>query len=153
MDRNEIIELLKNYPSYKQAIHNFESHMPEPSAAVANYNGMPSGKGAPEFFFAPVGRMADIGTLSLLDVKDYQEYKYIVNVIESTIENVLSDNERKVIKYKWLNRNSISLAKIAIMCDKHENTVKYWHKEALKKLSISFSLMKKPAPKIEQMIS
>lgn len=140
MTRDQIIELLKNYQAYRQAISNYENHQPYPMAAIANYDPMPSGSGAPELFFANQGRMASMGFVSELDTLDYRRYKRTVRAIDDTVENVLSDNERFVIKNKWLNQNRMDLCKIADYKDKDESTVRRWHREALKKLEITISL-------------
>lgn len=149
MNRDKITELLRNYRAYKQAIYNYEQHKPRPSAGVANYSGMPGGDGAPELFFAPVGRMADYGLTSALDHFDHAMYTATVHVIERTVNEVLDDNERYVITQKWLERNTMELHKIAIIKEKDESTIRRWHKNALRKLSISFSGMYR-VPEIEE---
>jgi DNA-directed RNA polymerase sigma subunit (sigma70/sigma32) len=111
---------------------------------------MPGGSGAPELFFAPVGRMADMGLTSAMDQYDHEMYVATVFVIESTVENVLDDNEQYVIRHKWLERNTMDLHKIAMLKDRDESTIRRWHRNALRKLSIAFMGLHK-VPEIEAM--
>lgn len=148
IDKNGMSELLSNYLSYKQAIYNYEHYKPFPSAGTANYSGLPSGSGAPERFFAEVGKRADMGLTSALDQYDHDMYSAIVHLIEFTVSQVLNDDERFVITHKYLQRNGMNLSQIADFKDKGESTIRRWHKQALKKLVISFGCLHK-VPQIE----
>jgi hypothetical protein len=139
IDKNKVTELLSNYRSYKAAIINFESYKPTPSAGIANYSGMPGGSGATELFFDRTGRAADMGFTSALDHFDHDMYVAVVAIIDFTVSQVLTDDERYVITHKWLDRNPMDLYKIAMIKDKDESTIRRWHRKALSKLAISFS--------------
>lgn len=154
MNRDGVTKLLKDYRSYRRAMQNYERFRPVPAAGVANYSGMPGGSGAPTLFFAPQGRMADIYRLDLVDQFDYELYRDIVFIIDMTVDDVLSDNERHVIKRKWMDRNPMSLSEIALNFprDINEKTVRRWHKEALRKLTLALgSIPDNRIPKIEEM--
>lgn len=139
IEKTKVTQLLSNYLSYKAAIANYERYKPMPSAGIANYSGMPSGSGAPEAFFDRVGKMGDMGFTTALDVFDYGIYSAVVDVIEFTVAQVLTDDEKYVIQRKWMDRNPMNLCKIAIIKNRDESTIKRWHKNALGKLSRSFS--------------
>lgn len=151
MNRDGVTRLLKDYRSYRRAMQNYERFKPHPSAGIANYSGMPGGSGPTELFFASNGRLADIYHLDLLDTFDYDMYYTIVYVIDATVDDVLSDNERHVIKRKWMDRNPLSLYQIAQDKDKDERTVRRWHKEALRKLTMALApLPESRIPRIEE---
>ena len=132
MNREQIIEALKSLPAYKYAISRYERHVNVPSAGIANYSGMPGRSGAPERFFAMVGKPADMGKKSFRDYLDYQEYKHLVEDIEGAMD-VLTDDERIVIKMKWIN--DITLRQIADQRNLGIATVERQHKRALSKLT------------------
>lgn len=144
MDKGKITNLLKNYRSYRQAVLNYENYVARPAAGVANYDGMPSGSGAPEQFFRNQGKMADMGLTSAMDHYDYEMYKAIVCAVDFSVAQVLSDDEAHVIKSKWLDRNTMELYKIAIAKDRDESTIRRWHREALMKLTIALMFVKVP---------
>jgi len=141
MNRDKVTELLKNYRSYKYAVSRFERHVPIASAGVANYDGMPSGSGAPELFFAPQGRMADMGHTSLQDRMDYQAYAAAIQDIDGGLDE-LTDEEQSVVKLKWME--GISLRDIADRKKYSVETVKRNHKRALEKLDICFRFVRVP---------
>jgi hypothetical protein len=151
LNRDRVTKLLKDYRSYRRAMQNYERFKPYPAAGIANYSGMPGGSGATELFFASNGRMADIYRLDLVDTFDYDMYYAIVYVIDATVDDVLSDNERHVIKCKWMDRNPLSLCEIAKDRDKDERTVRRWHREALRKLAMALApLPESRIPRIEE---
>lgn len=152
MNRDGVTKLLKDYRSYRRAMQNYERFRPVPSAGIANYSGMPGGSGAPTLFFASQGRMADIYHLDHTDQFDYEMYSVIVYIIDMTVDDVLSDNERHVIKRRWMDRNPAKLSDIADDKGIHEKTVRRWHKEALRKLTLALApLPENRIPKIEEM--
>lgn len=134
MTRDQITELLKNYRSYKYAVRNYESNH-QPDAAIASYEFMPRSPGFESS--VPRGNMG----LTFQDSIDCQRYRRIVQAIDGAVNDVLSDNERVVIKCKWMNPNRINLNDIAQQKGVHPVTVKRWHKEALKALSIALSFV------------
>lgn len=153
MNRDGVTKLLKNYRSYRRAIQNFETFRRSPAAPIASYSGMPSGQGAPELFFASVGRMADMSRLTTLDYFDYERYRDIVHIIDTTVEDVLSDDERYVIKRRWMDRNPMTLYRIAEIKGKDESTIRRWHREALRKLALALAPIPETAiPTIEEIM-
>lgn len=141
MKRESVTELLQNYPNYKCAMRQFERHQPMPSAGIANYEGMPSGSGAQELFFAPNGRMADMGGTVYQDRLDYNAYANAVKDIEEGLET-LTDEERSVVKLKWIDK--MSLQQIADRKGISLTTVKVRHKSALASLRVCYRFVKQP---------
>lgn len=144
MNHDQITQLLKDYRSYRYAVTQYERHKPYAQAGIANYSAMPNGSGAPELLFAPQGRMADMGKLTLQDQLDYRDYKYIVDAIDGAVMEVLTDDERMVIQRKYLDRNSKTLTLIASEVEKDERTIRRYHKEAFRKLRNSLVLIRIP---------
>jgi RNA polymerase sigma factor (sigma-70 family) len=131
MNREEIAEALRGYQSYKYAVTMYDRHRPSPSAGTANYTAMPSGSGAPERFFATVGKQADMGNTSLQDEIDYQIYRTFVVDLEGAF-GVLTEEEFSIIKLKWMQ--DFTLRQIADRKHCSEETIKRRHKRALSKL-------------------
>lgn len=141
MHRDNVTELLKNYRSYRYAVNQYERHQPRASAGIANYDAMPGGSGAQELFFAPNGRMADMGHTSFQDRMDYQTYSEVVKDIEGGLET-LTDEEQSVIKLKWMDK--LSLQQIADRKGLSVGTIKSRHKSALASLGVCFRFVKPP---------
>ena len=131
MNREQITETIKGYLAYKHAVNMYERHKAVPSAGIANYTAMPSGSGAPERFFAMVGKAADMGLTSWKDEQDYQTYKEAVTELEGAF-HVLTEEEYSVIKLKWMH--DIDLREIAERKKYSVITIKRQHKRALDKL-------------------
>jgi len=132
MNREQITETLKVYLAYKHAVTMYERHRPFPSAGVANYTAMPSGSGAPERFFAIVGKPADMGNTSLQDELDYRRYKTAVTELEGAFD-VLTEEELSVVKLKWMH--DVTLKQIAERKRYSIDTVKRHHRRGIQKLS------------------
>lgn len=145
MCKEELTELLKNFLSYRYAIQRYERHRPQPSAGIANYSGISGGSGAPERFFATVGKPADMGFTSLQDALDYQAYTSIVTEIEGAL-STLTDDERSVIVSKWMR--DMTLKQISVTKGMSIDTVKKLHKRALAKLTISMRFANVVIPEI-----
>ena len=141
MNRDNVTELLKNYRNYKIAVNQYERHRPRASAGIANYEGMPSGSGAPELFFSANSRMGDMGHTSFQDRLDYQSYSEVVKDIEDGLQ-ALTDEEQSVIKLKWMDK--LSLQQIADRKELSIRTIKSRHKSALASLEICFRFIKPP---------
>lgn len=129
---NKVEELLKRYPSYKHAVNVYERHRPIPAAGIANYSAMPSGSGAPERFFAIVGKPADMGYTSEEDYLDYLRYKSVVLDIEGALET-LTEEQYSIIKLKWMQ--DVTLKQIADRKHWGLTKVKADHKLALSRLN------------------
>lgn len=142
MNKNQITEILKRYMSYKHAVNMYERHRPEPSAGVANYTAIPSGSGAPERFFAIVGKPADMGHTSMQDELDYREYKMAVKDLEEALE-VLTDDEQSVVKLKWMH--DLTLKQIADRKQYSVDTVKRYHRRGMQKLNDALRFARFPA--------
>ena len=145
MNHEQITQLLKDYRSYRYAVMQYERHQTIPQAGVANYSGMPGGSGAPELFFANVGRMADYGSASFQDQLDYNAYRSVINAIDGAVMDVLTDGERTVVMRKYLDREPKTLTQIAQSIEKDERTVRRYHKEACRKLRNALALFRVPA--------
>lgn len=139
--RDKVEKLLKNYRAYKFAKNNYERHKSFPQAGVANYEGMPSAKGAPELFFSQVGKMADMGNKSSADIKDYLSYKRAIETIEGALET-LNDDERNIIKMKWMD--NLTLNQIAEFKHLTLITVRRIHRRAINQLQICFRFIEPP---------
>lgn len=131
MNREEIAEALRGYLSYRYAVTMYERHRPSPSAGIANYTAMPSGSGAPERFFAIVGKAADMGNTSLQDEIDYHTYRNFVVDLEGAF-GVLTEEEFSIIKLKWMK--DFTLKQIALRKSCSEDTIKRQHKRGFRKL-------------------
>lgn len=141
MNRENVTELLKNYRNYKYAVNQYERHKGRPAAGVANYSGMSGGSGAQELFFAPNGRMADMGHTSLDDAMDYEQYSEVVKDIDGGLD-LLTAEEHSVVRLKWIEGRT--LKEIADEKKYSLETVKRNHKRALEKLSICYRFVKIP---------
>lgn len=141
MNRENVTELLKNYRNYKYAVNQYERHRPRAGAGIANYDGMPSGSGAAELFFAPNSRMADMGHTSFQDELDFQAYKAVIRDIDGGLD-MLTDEEHSVVRLKWME--GLSLRDIADRKQYSVETVKRNHKRALEKLGICYRFIKAP---------
>lgn len=141
INRENVTELLKNYRNYKYAVNQYERHRPRAGAGIANYTGMSGGEGASELFFAPNGRMADMGETSLGDRLDYQAYSEVARDIEGGLET-LTDEEQSVVKLKWMDK--LSLQQIADRKGLSITTIKSRHKSALASLGVCFRFIKPP---------
>lgn len=138
---SEVEELLKRYLPYKHAVNVYERHRPMPSAGIANYSGMPGGSGAPERFFALVGKPADMGHTSLSDHSDYLKYKTVVIEIEGALET-LTEEQYSVIRLRWMQE--LTLKQIAIRKHSGLTTIKKQHKSALSRLRDALRFTRMP---------
>ncbi|UKS25034.1 sigma-70 family RNA polymerase sigma factor [Paenibacillus sp. HWE-109] len=138
---SKVTEMLKKYQSYKFAVNVYEKHKPVPTAGISNYSGMPGGSGAPERFFALVGKPADMGVTSMKDKIDYMRYKAAVVEIEGAI-GILSDEQQSVIKLKWMH--DMTLKQIAERKGYSIDTIKKAHRMALKYLTDALRFTQMP---------
>lgn len=125
MDKNKVIQTLKNYRSYKFAIQNGIAHSVED-----DMTGMPMA-------FSYGSRPPQLNRGSLMpSINDHNRYRRIVALIDGAMNEVLSDKERMVIKRKYTDQNTTTLFQISQDRDNDERTVGRWHKSALHKLGI-----------------
>lgn len=68
---------------------------------------------------------------------DATRYSRIVNTVNGAVDEVLTDEQRAVIKRRYLERNPLTLGQIADVLHCDRSTVQRRHKEALKKLGIA----------------
>lgn len=126
MNQDKVVELLKNYRSYKFAISN----------GIAGYNpyddtGMPRGGG----YGSREPRLG--GGSTFQSQMDYQSYCAIVRTIDGVVAEVLDDDQSAVIRRKYLDRNKRTLGQIATEKHVDPSTVTRWHKMALKQLAVA----------------
>lgn len=135
MNRDKVTELLKNYRSYKYAVSNgIAPH--EPNDTLGMPMGLEYGPRAPRAF----GERGN----TLQSVSDYRKYRTAVRAVDGAVDEVLSDDEQKVIKYKYLERNTLTLYQIADRFNMSERQAKYMHKKALKSLTVALSFVEVP---------
>jgi DNA-directed RNA polymerase sigma subunit (sigma70/sigma32) len=140
MNRDKVTELLKNYRSYKYAVSNgIAPH--EPSDTLGMPMGLDYGPRAPKAF----GERGN----TIQSTMDYRQYKRSVEAVNGAVEDVLSDDEQKVIRYKYLERNTLTLYQIADRFHMTEDRAKYLHRKALK--SLEKALMFVDVPEIINM--
>jgi hypothetical protein len=144
---SKVEELLTNYLAYRHAVIVYERHKPYPSAAIANYNGMPSGSGAPELFFSLVGKPADMGYTTDKDYQDYQGYKIAVVEIEGALAT-LTEEQYAVIKLKWMH--DVTLKQIATRKHAGHTTIKTLHRTAMARLRDALRFTDVPAIETHQ---
>jgi len=133
MNRDKVTELLKNYRSYKYAVSNgIAPHEPNESLGIRpDY-----GPRAPKAF----GERGN----TLQSTLDYRQYKRAVEAVNGAVEDVLSDDEQKVIRYKYLERNTLTLYQIADRFHMSEERAKYLHRKALKSLEKALMFVEVP---------
>jgi hypothetical protein len=135
MDRDTVTQLLKNYRSYRYAVNNGIAPFVEDDLL-----GMPRslsyGSRLPT-------SLSGRGTTHASQA-DYHQYKRIVQLIDGAVSDVLSDDEQKVIRLKYMERNPLTLAEIGhtySMCDRK---VTYLHKRSLRSLSLALAFVDVP---------
>ncbi|MBY9081216.1 sigma-70 family RNA polymerase sigma factor [Paenibacillus sp. HN-1] len=115
MNKDRVIEILNNMRSYEYAIKSSAGHYSGPMMPLKlddlNRNRMPA------------------------DMWDHERYSRIVSVTRGAIDEVLSDDQRKVIMNKYIDRNKMSLKQIAEKEHRDRGTISVWHTEALKSLA------------------
>jgi hypothetical protein len=135
IDRDKVTELLKNYRSYKYAVSNGIAPFVEEDTL-----GMPRaldyGPRAPRGLS---GRGSIHGSIN-----DYRQYKRVVQAIDGAVNDVLGDEEQKVIRYKYMERNTLTLSQIADAFNMSERRALYLHKKALKALALALVFVEVP---------
>lgn len=132
--REQIIQALENFRSYKFAISN----------GIAPYKdydnvGMPFNSS-----YGSRPPMLERGGSIAASTQDFAQYDRFVKVIEWAVGEVLNDDEQMVIRRKYLDRNRTTLYQIAIDRNKDESTVRRWHRNALKSLCQSLAFVDIP---------
>lgn len=133
MNQDRVVELLKNYRSYKFAVSN----------GIAGFNpyddtGMPRGGGYGS-------REPRLGGGSTFDSEqDYRVYTQVVRLVDAAVMELLDDHERSVVESKYLSRRRQTLEQIAEGMNKDVRTIRRWHKAALKELTRAFALIDIP---------
>lgn len=133
MNHNKITELLKNYRSYKYAVQN----------GIAPHDEELPGMPFSSTFGSRIPRLYGRGSWEK-SIMDYRLYSYVVSMIDGAVRDVLTDDERKVIELKYLDRNPITLEKIADRIGCSERTIRRYHKNALKKLTLALGFIEVP---------
>lgn len=65
---------------------------------------------------------------------DATRYNRLVKIVDAAVNEVLTDEERTVIKRKYLDQNPIKLKQIGTLLGYERKTIERRHKSALKKL-------------------
>lgn len=133
--RDKVVELLKNYRSYKYAVSNGIAPFVEEDTT-----GMPINSS-----YGPRVPTLHRGSWEA-STEDFRRYSRVVRLVSGAVEEVLNDEEQKIIKMKYMERNTLTLAQIADRMNMSERRVLYLHKKALK--SLSQALMFVDAPEI-----
>lgn len=110
--RNEqVLDILKNFRDYEFAARN----------CGRDYN---------EVFPTMMNKRLHERKLS-----DGVRYNRIVNMVRDAVEYCLDDDQRLIINLKYLERNKITLKKIALKLNVDSSTVSRWHTEAINHLA------------------
>lgn len=128
-----ITRMLKNYKSYRYAVSNGIAPYEEGESifCASGYGSRP-----------PAGLM---GRGSLLpSMNDFTTYSRAVNAIDGAVREVLNDEEQSVIRYKYMERNTLTLAQIADKFNMCERRAQYLHKKALKALTLALKFVDEP---------
>lgn len=109
VDNDKVSEILRNHKSYRYAAQIGEDFL----------------DGAPTLYNE---------RRKSLDRWDGTRYNRIVNIVKEAVDEVLTDEERTVIKRKYLDQNPITLRQISELLNYERKTIERRHKSALKKL-------------------
>lgn len=112
--RNEqVVELLKNFRSYE-------------------YASMNCGRDPEAIFPSNLHKRLHERRLS-----DGVRYNRIVNMVRGAVDHVLNDDQKIVITFKYMERNTLTLKQISAKLGCDPSTVSRWHTEAIKKLVVA----------------
>lgn len=111
MNNDEVSKLLKDFRSYEYAATNC---------------------GTMDFERAPLMLSERI---QFPNKWDRSRYNRIVGIVKGAVEYVLDNDQRTVIMWKYLERNTLTLNQIADILHKDRSTVGRYHTEALNKLT------------------
>lgn len=121
MDNNTVIKLLADYRSYKFALMNLRAVGAEgEEARYTNRN-----------------IYAERKPLYISNYNtgyDHERYSRVVGLLESAVDFVLSDEQRSIIRDKYMERNRLNLGEIADKLHKDRKTVSTQHKKAINSL-------------------
>lgn len=132
----KVTRMLKNYRSYKYAVSNGIAPFQEEDTT-----GMPM---AFSFGSRPPTGLMGRGTM-LASQSDYRAYQRAVQAIDGAVNEVLNDEQQTVIRYKYMERNTLTLIQIAddkLHC--HERRAIYLHRKALKALHLALMFVDEP---------
>lgn len=140
MNREELMEMLLNYRSYRYAV----------AKGIAPYQaddmlGMPLGGG---YGSRPPRGLDGRGSV-LASLMDYNDYKSAIQTLEGAIKDVLDDTEQFVIEQRYLERNKMTFGRMEERKGISEKTLRTAHKTALKRLLKAMQFVK--VPKIENL--
>lgn len=119
MDNNSVIKLLTDYRSYKFALMN-----------IGNI-------GDGELRYTNRNVYAERKPLHISNYNtwyDRERYTRVVGLLESAVDFVLSDEQRSIIRDKYMERNRLNLSEIADKLHKDRKTVSTQHKKAINSL-------------------
>lgn len=124
LNRDEVMKTLKNYRSYRYAVKNCRSE--------------------PLGFGARITPFLKSDKVLTMNQWDYERYSVIISKIDGAISEVLSDDEHQVIKYKYLERNKMTLYEIGDKCNMSIDRVKYLHRTAINELTRALMFVEAP---------
>lgn len=127
-ERDKVTELLKNYRSYRYAANNLDG---TDGYLVQDWGSV---------------RIASArGDLIIgLNEWDYRRYSRIVTLIDGAVQDVLDDDMQNIIRYKYLERNTLTLSQISDKFHYGERRAQYLHKKALKALTLALGFADAP---------
>lgn len=119
MDNNTVIKLLADYRSYKFALLNlsFEKYNEQHYTNRKVYS-----------------ERRPIHISNYNTWYDFERYSRVVELLESAVDFVLSDEQRSIIRDKYMERNRLNLGEIADKLHKDRKTVSTQHKKAINSL-------------------
>jgi len=132
--REKVIQLLKNYRSYQYAVSNGIAPYVEDDPVDVRLL-VQFGPRTPKLYRGSWKPSID----------DYKRYSRAVELIRGAVEDVLSDEEQKVIRLKYLERNTLRISEIADELQMSERRVIYLHAKALDRLAKALVFVEPPA--------
>lgn len=127
MDNNTVTELLNNFRSYKFAVMNLRGAGENDAFVVQSDK---------PFKFLPIYEDRKPRFISRYNISyDFSRYQRIVEMVESAVNYVLSDDERTIIMRKYIDRNRMTLSEIADAIHQDRKTVGTKHKKAINQLA------------------
>ncbi|MNC22088.1 Sigma-70, region 4 [compost metagenome] len=120
MDNNTVIKLLTDYRSYKFALTNL---IVLDDGDTHHTNRMVYSERIPKF-------ISNYNTWY-----DRDRYARIVEILESAVDFVLSDEQKQIIRDKYMERNKLTLCEIADKLHRDRKTISSQHKKAINSLS------------------
>lgn len=120
MDNNTVIRILTDFRSYKFAVMNLRAK---------------EGRELPASQLPIYTERRPLHISKYDTAYDHARYSRIVDMVESAISYVLSDDQRTIITRKYIDRNTMTLSEIAEAIGQDRKTVGTKHKAAINQLA------------------